>query len=274
MASSIDSLKGQSLSKVIDVFSMLLLRTIVAFGENRDFLRVGFNYFTEIGLRYLLTMKDLIKPASTLSKRAKAISSKKFVNLLESISGLEVKNTYQSRIQALIDHSRKYIGREINTTNVQDAALKQMIAGFKKFEVKMIQQPELKEMERVLSLILGATQAFMRRTDLVDYVRSFKSPSFMKTVKDDQTYVSAEKEFFGTIKKFGSSYKTFFIFRNFYSTMIKKFQNELDRDGKIVKEKPAYTKTDLQMLDYLTTTVDAIVKVLEKVEWYLAPEIL
>jgi len=274
MTSNIDSLKGQSLSKVIDVFSMLLLRAIVIFGEDRSFLRIGFNYFTEIGLRYLLVLKDLIEPAGKLVKRADAISDKKFVEVLEALSSLEAKDKYQGRVQAIIDHSRKYIGREINTTNVQDAALQQMVSNFKKYQVKMIQQPEVKEVERILSLLLSMTGAYMRRTDLVNYVRSFKNPSFMKTIKDDPDYVKAEKDFFSTIKKFGLSYRTFFIFRNYYSMMIKKFQNELDRSGKIVKQKPSFTKNDLQMLDWLTGLVDMIVKVLERVEWFASPEIL
>jgi hypothetical protein len=274
MSSNITALKGQSLSKVIDVFSMLLLRTIVTFGEDRDFLRVGFNYFTEIGLKYLLTLKDLIEPSSILLKHSQALGNQKFVSVLEAIAELEAKDVYQTRVQAIIDHSKKYIGREINTTNVQDAALKQMVASLKKYEIKMIQQPEISEVKRVLDLLTGMTHAFMRRTDLVDYVRSFKNPSFMKTVKDDPKYIKAEKDFFSIIKRFGSMYRTFFIFRNYYSMMIKKFQHDLNQQGKVLSSKPNFTAKDVDMLRSLTSLVDSIVKVLENVEWYLSPELL
>jgi len=274
MASNMDSVKGQSLSKVIDIFSGLLLKAMVTFGENKNFVRVGCNYFTEVGLKYLLAMKDLIEPAGKLAKRAKDIANPEFSKLLSTIASIEAKDKYQDRIQALIDHSKRYVGREISTTNVQDAALKQMISGMKKYQVKMIQQPEIKDTERVLNLLLSLTENCMRRTDLVSYSRSFKNPNFLKAIKNDSKYIEAEKKFFSTIKNFGMSFRTFYIFKNYYNMMIKKFQNDVDRSGKIVKSKPDYTKTDLQLLDTLTGFVDKITKVIEKVDWQLGPDIL
>ena len=88
MVAIIDAVKGQSLSRVIDVFSMLLIRSMVTFGEERSFIRIGFNYFTEISLKYLLVMKDLVKPSKILLKKDVAIPNKKFVDLLEALSSL------------------------------------------------------------------------------------------------------------------------------------------------------------------------------------------